>query len=317
MQKNMLIAIGGGGLSAVASMAFLSGAPGALFLVYVATLPLFLVAFSAGTLAVAIAGISGVVLSGLAGGIFTSSAYGIFHALPAWLVSRQSLLRQTPTSQEVKWNPIGNVLSVLVLACAGLLTIAAFYAAGETGGDFSGAVTQNLYDALTAMLPGIGDAERMNMVDLIAPIFFGAMGGSWVLMTALNAVIAQGILVKMGKNIRPTPKFSMMTLPNWLSLPLIGVAILSLITQGDVRYIAQSIIIVLATPYFLLGLSVAHWAVRRISFGGAVLAGFYLMMVLSGWAMIVIAGVGMIEQWAGIRNKFNQNSTNVTTDIDA
>ena len=43
MTKQTLIALGGGGLSAILAMAFLAGERGSLFLVYFAPLPLFMV----------------------------------------------------------------------------------------------------------------------------------------------------------------------------------------------------------------------------------------------------------------------------------
>mgnify|MGYP006893821163 FL=1 len=56
MSKDMLIAIGGGTLSAFASLAFMSGMPGALLAVYLAPLPLLLVGLDHGIKAATAAG---------------------------------------------------------------------------------------------------------------------------------------------------------------------------------------------------------------------------------------------------------------------
>ncbi|MCZ6608106.1 MAG: DUF2232 domain-containing protein, partial [Alphaproteobacteria bacterium] len=96
MSKDMLIALGGGGLSAAASMTFLMGSPVALVFVYLAPLPLLLVGLGLGAKAVAVAGVAGFMVAGLIGGATTAGLYGLLNALPAALVVRQALM-QRPT----------------------------------------------------------------------------------------------------------------------------------------------------------------------------------------------------------------------------
>ena len=60
MNKDILIAIGAGSLSAVAALAFQSGAPGGLLFAYFAPLPLMLVGLSLGAVTGTISAIAGV-----------------------------------------------------------------------------------------------------------------------------------------------------------------------------------------------------------------------------------------------------------------
>jgi uncharacterized protein YybS (DUF2232 family) len=320
MQKNMLIAVGSGGLSAVASLAFLSGMPGGLLFVYLATLPIFIVAFSMGSTAASVAAVSGIVMAGLVGGALTAAAFGLFHALPAWFVSRQSLSVQKSldrnNDESLVWYPVGSVLSILTLLCAALMVIGALAFTSNSVDTIEQSIAQSLFETFAIMMPNQGDAEMLAMVDTLASIFPGAMGGSWVLMTVVNAVLAQNIVTRMGRNIRPTPRFMHMELPHWAAWPLIITAVMALIMSGEARYMAQNVTMILATPFFFLGLSVIHWAVRRISFSTALLTVFYLIMIVSGWALMLVAALGMIEQWAGVRSRFNDKTNNDLTNSE-
>lgn len=309
MQKNIIIAVGGGGLSAAASMAFLMGTPGALLFAYLAALPIFLIAFSLGPVAATTAGLSGFLFAGLLGGALSAGIYGMLHALPAWLVSRQSLLQtQAPDGQTV-WYPVGTILGSLSLFCAGFMAGTGLYLMGSVD-TLQGEVSRYLSEAFTFMAPAMTDVELQAVVGMLVSVFPGAMGASWVLMLVINALIAQSILVRMGKNLRPSPRLADMMLPQWLAWPMIIMAGVGLIASGDLRYIAQNTAIVLAVPYFFLGVAVVHWAVRRLTFATPVLVGFYLIMFMSGWALLLVAALGMAEQWTGLRDRFS------TTDHD-
>jgi len=309
MQKNMIIAVSGGGLSAVASMAFLTGTPGALFFAYLATLPIFMVAFSMGPVAATVAGLSGFVFAALLGGTLSAGIYGMVHALPAWLVSRQSLLQSTTPNGQANWFPVGSILGSLSLFCAGFLTGTGLFVMSNVD-TLRDMVGQYLHEAFSFMAPAMTGAELQAVVDMLASIFPGAMGASWVLMLVINALVAQSVLVRLGKNLRPSPRLADMILPQWLAWPMVIMAAIGLLASGDIRYVAQNAAIVLAVPYFFLGIAVVHWAVRRLTFATPLLVGFYLILFLSGWALLLVAALGMAEQWAGLRDRFS------TTDHD-
>lgn len=312
MQKNMIIAVSGGGLSAVASMAFLGGTPGALLFAYLAALPIFLVGFSMGPVAATAAGLSGFVIAGLIGGALAAGMYGLAHALPAWLVSRQSLLQTTAQNGQTVWYPAGSILGSLALFCAIFMSAAGLYVIGAVE-SLPGLVSEYLHEAFAFMAPAMTAVELEGAVNMLVSMFPGAMGASWVLMLVINALLAQAILVRMEKNLRPSPRFVDMALPQWLAWPMVAMAAIGLLAFGDIRYIAQNTAIVLAVPYFFLGLSVIHWAVRRLTFSTPLLVGLYLVLLVSSWALLLVAALGMAEQWAGLRNRFSTDDHDGTT----
>jgi len=304
MNKNMILAVGGGGLSAVASMAFLAGTPGALLFAYLAALPIFLIGFSLGPVTATVAGLSGFVIAGLFGGVIAAGMFGLVHALPAWLVSRQSLLQTQASNGRTIWYPVGSILGSLSLFCAGLLGALGLFLMGSVE-SLPGMISEYLNEAFSFMAPGLTSVELEGMIAMLVSFFPGAMGTSWVLMLVVNALLAQSVLVRLEKNLRPSPRFVDLTLPQWLAWPMVIMAAVGLLASGDVRYIAQNTAIVLAVPYFFLGLSVVHWAVRRLAFSTPLLVTFYLVLFISTWALLLVAALGMAEQWAGLRSRFS------------
>ena len=122
-------------------------------------------------------------------------------------------------------------------------------------------------------------------------------------MTLLNAIIAQNVLVRMKKALRPTPAYADLQLPQWISWPLVAAAALALLGAGEMEYTGRNLAMILALPLFFLGLAVVHTWARSLSGGGMVLVAFYLILVLSGWAALVVAGIGLVELWSGLRHR--------------
>jgi hypothetical protein len=60
----------------------------------------------------------------------------------------------------------------------------------------------------------------------------------------------------------PTPNWSALTLPEWMSWPLVGTAVVALVSSGDVAYLAHNLVLIFAAPYFFLGLAVVHSLAR-------------------------------------------------------
>lgn len=303
MGKGTLIAIGGGGLSAAASLAFSTGVPGALMFVYLAPLPVFLVGFSTGTLAGIIAGASGFLFAGLMGGAVAAGLYGLIHALPSFLVIRQSLLQRTNADGTTQWYSAGSTLSYLSMLGASIITLAAVFFL-SSGDGMQAAVADYLDSAFRIMVPALSDSARSEVVTLLAPLFPGAVGMSWVVMTALNGILAQAILVPLGRNLRPSPVFTELELPHWNAWILVAAAGLALLGGGEIEYMGRNLAVIMAVPYFFLGLAIVHALVKQLPYSGLFLTAFYLVLLISGLtAYPVVAGVGVIEQWFGLRRR--------------
>jgi hypothetical protein len=58
---------------------------------------------------------------------------------------------------------------------------------------------------------------------------------------------------------------------------------------------------ILATPFFFRGLGFIHLLARQLAAPGLALTIVYTVVVFSGWAVLAVAGLGMIERWADLR----------------
>ena len=304
MLKAGVIAFGGGGLSAAATVAALLGVSGGVVFAYLAPLPLLLVGLGLGSGAAAIATATGVLTVAVFGGVPAAGVYGGMHAFPSWLIVHQVLMHQ-PGGGVVTGTvrSVGTILCRLAVLGAGIAVVAALASRGEGGIEES---VRTLLKAVASMAaPELSEPERDTFVGYLAPLFIGMSGFTWLLMLVVNGALAQGVLARRGWNLRPTPNWSALTLPQWMSWPLVGTAVVALVSSGDLEYLAHNLVLIFAAPYFFLGLAVVHSLAQRVRRQGLVLGAFYVSLGLFfTFAGVAVAGLGVIEQWAGVRRRF-------------
>ncbi len=298
MSRQLLIALGGG-TSAILSIAFVAGSPLMLVFANLAPLPLFFVGLGIGPLAAVIAGVIGLVLSGLFGGLVGAGLFGLVHALPTWLAVRQALLKRVAPDGTVVWYPIGAVLSWLSALAAALLIMATL-TSYQHGSGLEQAVTAYLDQVMLAMMPNVGASDREMFVATLTPLFPSTAGISWIAVIVGNGLFAQAVLTRSGRNLRPAPTVKDFTLPDWMSWLLVACAAMALLGSGDVEYIGRNLVAIMAVPFFVLGAVVVHALARCAPSPKVLLVAFYLVLFVSGWARVAIAGLGLIEQWIGV-----------------
>lgn len=304
MSKDTLIAVIGGALSGFASLAFMSGMPGALLAVYLAPLPLLLIGIEHGIKAVAVAGVSGIAVAATVGGPTSGWLFALIHALPVWVIVRQALTQHLgPDGKVEEWYPSGSILSILSVYGAGMLFVAMVTSLGEERG-LHGLVISYLDQVFAYMMPTMDEAVRSDLVQTISPLFPGYLGTSWVVMAAVNASIAMAILTRVQRTERPKTKLADMVLPDWMSWFLVVAAGVALLGQGELEFLGRNLALILAVPFFFLGLGVVHNLARHVTFPGMLLSAFYLVLFLSGWIAVAVIAAGLLEQWVGLRRLF-------------
>lgn len=299
--KVILFALGSGALSSVLALSLITGSSLALFLAYLAPFPLFLVGLGNGGKPAAIAAFSGIVFATFLGGPITGCIFAVMNALPSWLAIRLVLTSRTREGHE-EWFPIGNILTTFSIYASVLFLLGlAFFV---TGAD---SIAQIVRDFLSSMInsiaPSLKTEQMAEMVDFITNFFPAMTLVSWILMTMINAILAQGVLAKSGRALRPSPKYGEMTLPDLTSWALIACAVITVLSSGDIEYVARNLTMVMGLAFFVLGLSVVHKAVRMTRFSGVLLGAFYSLLLLSIWVALPVIGLGLIEQWIGLRGK--------------
>lgn len=304
MPKDVGLAVAAGLLSAVLFLAVLSGSALGLLSTYAAPLPLLVAGFGLGTMAVVVAAVAGMVGVGLAtGGAVVPYAVGI--SLPAIVLVRQALLWRKRDDGAVEWYPPGLLLGWLFGAASVGIAGAALVFAGEDQG-LPGAVEDLVRQALESLGEGLTPRERDQLTALWVPFLPAMVGVSWVLMTVLNGVLAQGGLVRMGRNRRPSPAYTALVLPDWVAWGLLVGAVTAMLADGSLGYAARNAAMLLLMAYVFPGLAWIHGIVRAQPGGGNWLVMFYGVFVVAfGWAVFVVAAIGLIRHWMTLGRKWS------------
>ncbi len=289
-----------GALGAALYLAVLTGSPGALILAYLAQLPLFAAGLWLGVGAAATAAVTASIALLAAGGLIAAALFAALYAVPVVLLVRQSLLARTSADGTLEWYPPG----LLAAWLSGLGLVALAGAVMILGGP----------DAIEALLretlaPAVdrfvdeSDAGRAALTGLLALILPGAIAASWMVMTASNAVLAQGVLARFGAAWRPSPDLAALSLPMWFSALLAVAAVLAAV-GGGARFVGVNMLIVLSVPFCLAGLAVLHTAVRRLPRPQVPLVAFYVLAGLFGWPLLAVAVLGVLDAPLGLRRRF-------------
>jgi len=296
------------GLSAAASAAlFLSlttGVLGAPLFAYFVQLPLLFVGFSLGLASVTLAGVGSLGLVLVFGGGIAALAFLVVQLGPSLLAVRQSLLNRPAADGGIEWYPPGLVLGSLVLYAAAVMVLALAWlrlATGDIAGSFTSAIAE-----LAGQL-GPADGQTAVVAQAIADyaaIVPGIIAVSWVLMTVINAAIAQLLALRAGRAQRPGFALAQLALPVWCG-PALGIAAAAtLVAGGDTAFFAQGLAALFAVPYLLQGLAVVHCVANRLPARGLALASFYLVLLLFSWPLVVaVVVLGLVEDWAQLRRR--------------
>ena len=292
-------AVGCGGIAACLYLSATFGTTGALLLVYMTQLPLFIAGLWLGTSAAASAGLTGTALLLLTSDQLSAAVFIGLNAVPVVLLVRVALLARRQPDGAILWYPPGLLTAWLTgMTLAGLLGAVLLF--GGPGG-LQAAVRGIIAEVLDRMLrePPI---DHGDIVAAIATITPGVVAASWMVTAIANAVLAQGVLARFGVNWRPSPDLVGLSLPLWLPAALALAAAATLI-PGAPRFIGVNVMLALTVPFCLAGLAVLHAAARRMAQPAVALVCFYTVAMLFGWPFLMVAVLGLLESWLGLRRR--------------
>ena len=233
-------------------------------------IPLFVSGLGFGVRSAAISVGTSVVVAAIAIDTGFALAYAVISGLPVIILVRQALLWRESDGTRY-WYPADNLLIWWAGICIGL-----------TG--------------LAIGLLHWDEALRQGMVEA----FLGPIWGMFILM---SGCLAQGLLVRFKKNIRPTPELTKMALPNWLALAFIAATALSVILDASLPLLG-AVVITLETLFFLQGMAVIHVVSHRWNGRPFILGAVYILMIMTLWLVLLIAILGLMENWIGFRRRF-------------
>ena len=273
------------------------GTPGALILVYMTQLPLFVAGLWLGAGAAALAGLTGSIVLLAASDLLGAALFAVLNAVPVALLVRQALLARRAEDGTLAWYPAGLLTAWLTgLALAGIAAVL-FLFGGPHGMQ---SALQGLLGDVLQRLTRQPPASRDQVAATLATVIPGIVAASWMVMAAINGALAQGVLARFGANWRPTPDLAGLGLPLWLPVAF-GLAAGATVLGGMPRFIGINMIITLSVPFCLAGLAVLHMAVRRLTHPAMALAGFYTLAAVFGWPLLAVAVLGLLESWLRLR----------------
>ena len=287
-------------LAAGPSLAVATGSPSSLILVYLSQLPLFIGGLWLGAGVAVAAGVTASIMLLAASNITAALMFAALNVVPVILLVRQALLARTGTAGAIEWYPPG--LLAVWLTGLGLtaMAVALLVFGGPDG--LQSAVRETLAPALDRLfdesVPG-----RDELANLLAMIMPGLVAASWIAMTLVNGILAQGLLARFGASWRPSPALGTLSLPRWFPvLPVLATGATAL--GGTMRFLGVNMMIVLTVPFCLAGLAVLHIIAYRFSRPAILLVSFYVLAGLFGWPLLVITVLGLIDALLRLRGRF-------------
>jgi hypothetical protein len=283
-----------GALAAGFYLTVLTGSPGSLILISMAQLPLFAAGLWLGVSAAGLAALAATLILFAAAGAVSAAFFAAVTAGPVVVLVRQALLRRARGDGTVEWYPPG----LLTAWLAGLALFGAVLGVVLAGGvpGIETMLQRSLGPALDRLMlePGMAvlGHDRASIIHSLALILPGTLAASWMIMAAVNGVLAQGVLARFGLNRRPSPDIAAIDLPLWVLL-LFAAGVVTAPFSGTARLFGVNMMILLAVPFALAGLAVSHRAARRLAHPILVLVIIYVLAALFGWPLLLIAALGL------------------------
>jgi hypothetical protein len=233
--------------------------------------------------------------------------------VPCWIVVYHALSHRSLSDGSTGWYNPGEIAGRLACLGAVVVAVATLSNMSITGG-VEASIRDFLEAAVAQVIPvGEGDPGR-EMVDRLVPLFPALAMVSWLAMLVVNATLAQGILVRQGKALRASPQYLSIEAPEWTYWAVVAAAAFKLVSSGDSEFLAQNVTMILATPFFFVGLAVVHSLVSRLAQPRIGLTIFYVLLsfMIFSWLGFAVAALGFAEHWLKLRNRYGHKARSLT-----
>ena len=302
MWKSRLLAVAGGAASALFHLAVLGGSVGAIIVALLAQLPLLLVGLTLGTAAALWAGGAATVVIAVAAGGDATLEFVIKTVVPAVVVVWLALISRDGEDGKPEWYPPGRIVGWLSAGGMLFILFASFTGPPEALG--AGAQERITESVRVAGLPAT-EAEIARLVEVLRLYYPGMVAAVSVVLVMLNGMFGQWMAVRLGRNIRPSPRYSTLDLPRWMEFAILVSAAMAFL-PGKAGILGQNALILLAGPFFFVGLAAIHtisvgWPGRSVA-----LAVMYILVFGLGWPAVMVAGLGVFEPFLGLRRRFGR-----------
>lgn len=214
---------------------------------------------------------------------------------PTVLLVRQALLSRQGADGRFIFFPLQQLI-LLTLGVTALSTALLFFISGGAAGlpqSFANAIEQapEVRKALTQVY-GISSSEEMLW---IANAMLVSAFASWPLLLLGNMQLAQALLVRVKRNLRPQENYDRLQLPIWLVVPLAVFMAGAALLTGWPATMSAALAAILLAAYFLLGLAIIHAISRHWNGRGFLLAVLYFLIFVMAWVIIPVSLMGLLD----------------------
>lgn len=311
------IALVAGAASALMFASIVSGALISLLLFYLAPLPLMVAALGWGPISAGIGGLAAATGLGAMFGLPYCLAFVLTVALPAcWLGHLALLGRPVPASPPtidpavppaMEWYPVGRIL-LWTAGFAALTTMAALLTLGGDAATIATALRRGLLRIMGVRDPASPSGDAEHFADALVAIAPAGAAIVAMMTLTLNLWLAAKITATSGRLHRPWPDLKSAALPP-LTLATLSLALALCFVGGLAAMLAQIVSAALVMAYALIGFAVLHTLTLSMKSRPIWLGGTYAMVLMIGWPILAMVGLGLADAVFGFRQRFLQRRT--------
>jgi len=292
MIQVVLVGLGAGAAAALLFASVVSGSIAAIFLFYLAPLPILIAALGWSHVAGLIAAASATAAVSLVSGHFFLAVPVI--AFGAWWLGYLALLARPAANgggDALDWYPVGRL--VLWAAVIGTLVVAAAVPNFGTDQESLQAGLRKTYERIL---------NEPSLVDVLVVAVPPAAAVFSTITNLLNLWLAARVVKISGRLTRPWPDLAALTLPA-SAAGLLAAAIAGSFLPDLIGILSGAFAASLLMAFAILGLAVMHVITRGMNSRGVVLAGLYATTVVFTWPILAISILGLAETILNIRGR--------------
>ena len=266
--------------------------------------PLFYIGLRDGVKSTFIASACAFVLIMLASNIVVGLSVVIFFMIPCLYLLHYALLK--PFDQRLNyqlpddWYPLSHLIQHLLSISLVIMGLILIYLSLTFNHDKIAQIYPTVIQYFdNALLKW--DIEKFTFIFKIIP---GFMGLGFFIMMAINATVAQQILVFQQKNSRPHFDSYNFELTSWPGIGLIINGASALLFQGSIiADFSRNVVLVLLGAFMIQGMSIFHVLSQGIAYKKIFLSVCYFLLILLSWLGGIVAFLGILEPWLQLRQK--------------
>jgi len=316
MITTLLIGLAAGCASALMFASIISGALVSLLLFYLSPLPLMVTALGWGPLSATMGGIAAAIGLGAFFGLPYCIAFALTVAVPAWWLGHLVLLGRpqassissangaAPAATVMEWYPTGRIL-LWIAGFATLTTAAALLSLGFDSASIFGALKRGLLRMISGRAASSVSDETAHWIDALVTMAPAAAAIVAMMTLTLNLWLAAKITRTSGRLQRPWPDLKSAALPP-MTLVALSVAIAFCFSGGLLAIVAQIATATLMIAYALTGFAVLHTLTLAMKSRALWLSCTYAVVLVFGWPVIGMIGLGLADGLFGIRHRYLQ-----------